>query len=151
MSLQDCRRAFCAVLLAGVFLGPAFAADRQFVGELDPYPHDMATRDNVIGAGTVTAVLEGNRLTIRGDFAGLSSPATGAYLRMGPAMGVPGQRIGALTITKSDSGQISGTITLSSAAIAALERNAVYVELDSAKAPDGNSWAWLQAPRADLS
>jgi hypothetical protein len=151
MSLQDRCRVFRAVLLAGFFAGPAFAADRQFVGEIDPFPHEMSTRDNVIGTGTVTAVLAGDRLTIRGDFTGLSSAATGAYLRMGLAMGVPGQRIGDLTITKATSGQISGTITLNAGAIAALERNALYVELDSAKAPDGNSWAWLQAPKADMS
>ena len=151
MSLQKRCRVFRAVLLAGFFAGPAFAADRQFAGELDPYPHDMSTRDNVVGAGTIIAVLAGDRLTIRGDFTGLSSAATGAYLRMGLAMGVPGQKIGDLTVTKGNSGQISGTITLSAAAIAALERNAVYVELDSAKAPDGNSWAWLQAPKADMS
>ena len=151
MSLQDRYRVFGAVLLAGLFVAPAFAADRQFVGEFDPYPHDMSTRDNVVGVGTVMAVLAGDRLTIRGDFAGLSSVATEAHLRMGLGMGVPGQRIGDLTITKANSGQISGTITLTAAAIAALERNAIYVELDSAKAPDGNSWAWLQAPKAGIS
>lgn len=151
MSLQDRRWFFRFVALAGFCAAPAFAADRQFVGEFDPFPHDMATRDNVIGAGTVTATLAGDRLTIRGDFTGLSSPATGAHLRMGLAMGVPGQVIGDLTITKADNGQVSGTITLSAPAIAALERNAIYVELDSAKAPDGNSWAWLQAPKVGMS
>ena len=151
MSLQDRCRVFGAVLLAGFLISPAFAADRQFTGEFDPYPHDMSTRDNVVGVGAVSAVLAGDRLTIRGNFAGLSSAATGAYLRMGLAMGVPGQRIGALTFTKADSGEISGTITLDAAAAAALERNALYVELDSVKAPDGNSWAWLEAPKADIS
>jgi len=151
MSLRDRRRVFRVVLLAAFFAGPAFAADRQFVAELDPFPHEMSTRDNVVGMGRITAVLAGDRLTIRGDFAGLSSAATGAHLRMGLAMGVPGQKIGDLTITGANSGQISGTITLNAAAIAALERNAVYVELDSTKAPDGNSWAWLQAPKADMS
>ena len=151
MSLRDCRRVFRAVLLSGLFAAPAFAADRQFLGEFDPYPHDMSTRDNVVGMGNVTAVLVGDRLSIRGDFTGLSSDATGAYLRIGLAMGVPGQRIGALAVTKASNGEISGTITLNAAAIAALERNAVYIELDSAKAPEGNSWAWLQAPKAGMS
>ena len=151
MSLQDRRWVFRLIVLAGFCVTPVFAADRQFLGEFDPFPHDMATRDNVIGAGTITAMLSGNRLTIRGEFAGLSSPATGANLRMGLAMGVPGQKIADLTITKADNGQITGTITLSAAAIAALERNAIYIELDSAKAPGGNSWAWLQAPKAGMS
>ena len=153
MPIKGCIRAACgSVFLIAIGMSPpANAVDRQFMGEFDPYPHDMTTRDNVVGMGTVTAELAGDRLTIRGDFRGLSSAATGAHLRMGLALGVPGQRIGDLTITKADSGQISGTITLTAAAIAALERNALYIELDSAKAPDGNSWAWLQAPKADIS
>ena len=153
MPIKGCIRvARRGVFLIAICLAlPVRAADRQFLGEFDPYPHDMSTRDNVVGVGKITAVLAGDRLTIQGNFAGLSSTATGAYLRMGLAMGVPGQRIGDLAITKGDSGQISGTIILSAAAIAALERNALYIELDSAKAPDGNSWAWLQAPKADMS
>lgn len=111
----------------------------------------MSTRDNVVGMGTISATLTGNQLTIRGDFSGLSSAATGAFLRLGAAMGVPGQRIGELAVTKAQAGQISGTIKLNAAAVAALNHNGLYVELDSAKAPEGNSWAWLQADQVGMS
>jgi hypothetical protein len=149
--LRDRCRAFWAVLLAAFLAGPVLAADRQYRGEFDPFPHDMSTRDNVVGFGKISATLAGDQLTVRGEFSGLSSSATAAFLRMGAAMGVPGPRIGEITVTKAAAGQISGTIKLNAAAIAALDRNGLYVELDSAKAPDGNSWAWLEADRAGMS
>jgi len=145
---ESVRPAFLlACLLAAA---PVSAADVQVRGTLDPFPHDMSTRDNVVGVGVVEATLAGDRLTITGRFSELSSPATGAQLRMGAAMGVPGPKIGDLVVTKANAGEISGTLKLSGAAIAALKSNALYVEIDSAKAPQGNSWAWLQA-RAGMS
>ncbi len=102
-------------------------------------------RDNVVGAGLVSATLAGNNLSITGQFSGLSSPATGAHLKMGTAMGVPGTTIAELSASHAASGQVTGTATLDTAQIAALKKGALYVELDSAKAPDGNSWAWLQS------
>ncbi len=138
----------CCLAAAAIFLFPlfpAFAADQQFQGELDPLPHDNSTRDNVVGTGTVSATLSGNTLTVSGSFSGLSSPASAAHLEMGLAMGVPGTVIGSLGATQGPNGQISGSIKLNAAEIAALKKGAVYVQLDSVKAPDGNSWSWLES------
>ena len=147
--MRDRCRVWTGIVLLAAFLAPpAYSGDRQFQGEFDPFPHDNSTRDNVVGTGAISATLAGGQLTIRGDFTGLSSPAVAASLRAGAAMGVPGQKIGELAITKADNGQVTGTVRLNAAAIAALNRNALYVEIDSAKAPDGNSWAWLEAPQA---
>ncbi|HVZ28195.1 MAG TPA: CHRD domain-containing protein [Rhizomicrobium sp.] len=134
-----------AILLAGLAAGPALAAGVQFAGEFDPMPHDNSTRANVVGEGRATAILSGNQLAIRGEFSGLSSPATGAHLDMGPAMGVPGNAIGALEVTKDVHGAISGTVKLTVDAVSALKKGALYVQLDSEKSPEGNSWAWLEA------
>ncbi len=135
-----------AVVFAILTAVPVFAADPQFEGELDPVPHDNSTRDNVVGTGMVSALLSGNTLTVSGNFAGLSSAATAAHLKMGLAMGVPGPSIGDLTATQATDGKISGSIKLNAAAIAALKKGGLYVELDSANAPDGNSWGWLENP-----
>lgn len=147
MSLRRCSGPVrSAILLVALLIAaPVSAADVQLRGALDPFPHDMSTRDNVVGIGMVEATLAGDRLTISGRFSDLSSPAIGAQLRMGLALGVPGPKIGDLIVTKADAGEISGTVKLSPAAIAALKNNALYVEIDSAKAPEGNSWAWLEA------
>lgn len=140
-------RAAAAVL--ALSFGPALAADTSYTTELDPVAHTAAERLAVLGVGKVTAELAGNQLTVRGAFSGLPSPATAAHLRMGLAMGVPGPVIGDLSATKSTAGEISGSVTLSSAQIAALEKSAIYVQLESERAPDGNLWGWLQSSAGD--
>jgi hypothetical protein len=143
---MPCIRAACAAacLAFALLLMPSLAAAQQFNGDLDPAPHDNSMRDNVVGSGTISAVLAGNSLSITGQFSGLSSPATEAHLKMGAAMGVPGATIAELSATHAASGQITGTVALNGAEIIALKKGALYVQLDSANAPDGNSWAWLQ-------
>lgn len=138
-----------AWLMMAFFFAPLPAAAGQFAGDLDPVPHDISMRDNVVGTGSVSADLSGTALHVSGKFAGLSSPATAAKLKMGVAMGVPGEAIGELTATHAADGEISGTVTLDQKEIAALKRGALYVELDSAKAPDGNSWGWLANGEGD--
>lgn len=144
---MPCIRAACAAayLALALLLTPSLAAAQQFTGDFDPVPHDNSMRDNVVGAGLVSATLAGNNLSITGQFSGLSSPASGAHLKMGAAMGVPGTTIAELSASHAASGQVAGTASLDTAQITALKKGALYVELDSAKAPDGNSWAWLQS------
>lgn len=133
---------------AAICLILAFAAApvvaQEYEGDLDPAPHDFSNRGDVVGAGVVSATLSGTTLTITGNFTGLSSPATSAHLRMGLAKGVPGATIGELNATHAAKGEISGSIKLNSAQIAALRKGALYIQLDSVKGKDGNSWAWLE-------
>lgn len=132
--------------LAAAFLlaaGPAFAAG--YAAELDPAPFDATNRADVIGSiGDVTATREGDKLTITGSFSHLTSNATAASLRMGLAKGVPGDAIATLTVTHAHAGQISGSVTLTPAQAAALAKQALYVRIDSEKAPDGNLQGWLE-------
>ena len=119
-------------------------AAQEYQGDLDPAPHDFSNRDDVVGTGIVSATLAGTTLTITGNFTGLSSPATMAHLKMGLAMGAPGATIGELSVTHAARGEISGSIKLNSAQIAALKKGALYIQVDSVKGTDGNSWAWLE-------
>jgi hypothetical protein len=123
---------------------PAWAAGQMFETDLDPFAFTPVTRANVVGIGKVSATLDGNTLTITGKFSELSSAATGAHLRMGLAMGVPGPVIGELTVTHESGGTISGTVTLNEAQVAALRHSAVYVQLESVKTPDGTLWGWFE-------
>jgi hypothetical protein len=125
-------------------LGPIWAAEPVFQGELDPFPFTPATRAVVAGIGTISATLDGNNLTIQGTFTDLPSPATAAHLRMGLAMGVPGAVIGELTVSHEVAGTFTGKVMLNDTQLAGLRRNAVYVQIDSVKAPDGNLWGWLE-------
>jgi hypothetical protein len=124
---------------------PSWAAAQAFQGEFDPCPFTPATRADVAGSGSFTASLDGTTLTITGKFSELSSPATAAQLRMGLAMGVPGPVIGELSVAHEVAGSISGKLTLSPEQLAALGRSAIYIRIDSAKAPDGAIWGWLEA------
>lgn len=136
-------RVGAAVIAANLILSPASAADAQFFSTLDPAPMTLATRGNVAGTGSVTAELTGNKLTVQGSFSGLTSAATKAQLRSGPMTGVPGDAFADLMVSSSESGTLSGTVTLDRAQRKALLAGALYVQIDSVKAPDGTLRAWL--------
>lgn len=124
-------------------LGTAWAAALSFEGEFDPCPFTPATRAYVAGVGTFTASLDGSTLSIQGKFSGLASPATAAHLRMGADLGVPGPAIADLAVPHEVAGVVTGTVTLSPEQLAALHRNALYIQIDSVKASDGTIWGWL--------
>jgi len=137
----------CAALL--LLATPALAA-ASYEAELDPAPFDAANRADVIGSiGNLTASLDGNTLTVKGTFSNFTSPATGGSFRVGLAKGVPGDAIGNLTVEHARQGAFSGTIKLTSAQLAALKREALYVRIDSEKSPDGNVQGWLEEAGKD--
>lgn len=123
------------------FSVPATAAD--FFSTFDPAPMTMATRADVAGTGSVNADLQGNKLTVQGSFSGLASAATKAQLHSGSMTGVPGEAFADLTVTPTAAGTLTGTVTLNRAQQKALLAGAIYVQIDSVKAPDGTLRAWL--------
>jgi hypothetical protein len=62
---------------------------------------------------------------------------------------IPGTTIGELTVAHDQSGAVSGKAKLGAAQLAALKRNAIFIRIDSEKAPDGNLEGWLE--RSDQS
>ena len=137
---------FCA---AGFLLAASPVLAAGYEAELDPTPFDATTRADVIGSiGNVTADLDGNTLTVHGSFSCLTSPATAGSFRIGLAKGVPGDAIGSLTVSHARQGEVSGSIKLSAAQKAARDRQALYLRIDSEKAPDGNLQGWLEVPAA---
>lgn len=129
-----------ALLLAAA---PAFAED--FEAQLDPAPFDATTRADILGSiGNITATLNGNTLTVSGSFQDLTSSATGASVRIGLAKGVVGDAVGPLTATRAPQGTLSGSVQLNAQQLDALKREAIYVRVDSEKAPEGNLQGWLE-------
>jgi hypothetical protein len=129
-----------AILCAAV---PAFAAE-SYQTDIGPTPKNGRQGANVQGRGTVLATLDNNKFSLQGKFSGLSSPATVARLHMGNVMGGTGPAIGDLKIVQAQSGEISGTFTLTRDQVAALKVGKLYVMLDSQSAPTGNLWGWFQ-------
>ena len=132
-------------LVAAMFFAaaPAIAAD-NYQTDIGPTPKNGRQGANVQGRGTVLATLDNNRFSLQGKFSGLSSPATEARLHMGNVMGGTGPAIGALKVAQAQSGEISGTFTLTPVQVAALKVGKLYVMLDSQSAPKGNLWGWFQ-------
>jgi len=132
------------VLALGLAAGPSLA--ESFETRLSPSPLTDGTRVNIAGEGRATASLDGNKLTIGGDFHGLTSAATTAELYDGLGIAIPGPKAFDLTVTQAASGTISGSLTLTAKQAAALRSGHFYVQINSQKAPDGNLTGWLLPP-----
>jgi hypothetical protein len=83
------------------------------------------------------------KLTIMGSFEGLKSPATIAQIHRSVAAGVRGPAILDLTVTKSTSGMVGGSVDLNAEQVESLRKGQLYIQIHSEKAPDGNLWGWL--------
>jgi hypothetical protein len=119
------------------------AAAEEFNARLGRVPVDSRNQTAVTGLGHAHAELDGNRLTIEGEFSGLAGPATTANLHLGRAVGVRGNAIHALQLTPATAGKVSASLELSASEVAALHAGRLYVQIHSESAPDGNLWGWL--------
>ena len=105
-------------------------------------PIDQTQTSTITGTGSVTATLNGAKLTVSGTFEGMKSPATIAQIHMGQR-GVRGPAVLDLQATKATSGTVSGTFDLTPQQLQDVQGSRFYVQLHSEKAPDGNLWGWL--------
>ncbi len=135
------RFRLAALALALLAAGPALA--QEFEARLGRVPVDSRTQSTVAGIGQATAELDGDRLEITGEFAGLLGPATQANLHMGRAVGVRGPVIHELTVAQSAEGRLEGSVRLTAEQIEALRAGRLYIQIHSESAPDGNLWGWL--------
>jgi hypothetical protein len=132
-------RALLIGLTGAMLLGlPAQAAD--YVANLGPMPLDDETKAVIAGRGQAEATIGQGRLTVTGDFHGLPSKATTAFLYLSPAIGVPGRQVLPLQLSGDTRGSISGTFKLTGAQAQALRTGRLYVQINSEKAPPGYVW-----------
>jgi hypothetical protein len=135
-----------AVLWAFVSLAGLAQGGEKFKTRLSPVPLGGGVSRNVVdGVGSVSAALIGNTLTITGSFEGLKSAATIAKVHQGKVMGARGPAISDLTVTQAQKGSISGTLKLTPPQVEALKKGQLYIQINSAGAPEGgaNLWGWL--------
>jgi hypothetical protein len=124
----------------------ALHADDNFNFRLSPGPRLVGTRADSSGSGQISAKLSGDTLVLDGSYRGLLGAPTAATLLMGPAPGVRGPKIAALTISSTTSGTINGSVKLRARELSAFRRGGLYIEIDSAEAPEGDLWGWLLPP-----
>lgn len=127
------------LLSAGIASGQS---GETFKGRLSAVPVDAVTARTTTGSGTITAVLEGNKLTINGKFESMNSPATVAHVHLAPR-GLRGPNVFNLTVTRAASGTIEGSITLTGGQVDQLKRGFYYVQVHTEKNPEGQLRGWL--------
>ena len=149
------RAMVCATaMVCAVFAACAALAQtpETYKVRLTPVAIDVSMMARVAGSGALTAVLNGNKLTINGSFSGLRSPATTAHIQRGLAKGVRGPAILDLHVSKqaadttrpnSYQAEIHDSAELSPEQLEDLRNARLYVQIDSEGAPDGNLWGWL--------
>lgn len=133
---------FGLVLTATLQLPPGAMRAR-----LSPVPVDATTQSTITGLGSATAVLSGTTLTIEGTYKGLRTAATTVKVFQSPQRGLRGTLVGQFAAGGGTAGTFSGTVTLTRDQAAAFASGLLYVQLQSEKAPDGNLWGWLLAPK----
>lgn len=139
------KYAIAGLLLAGLAaLAPTVhgQASRSFKTRLSAVPVS-AFNPSIVGSGTVTATLSGNKLSVNGTYEGLASPATQAKIFKSPKPGIRGEALLDLHVSGGTSGTISGQFDLTAAQVQELAASRYYVQLYSEKAADGNLWGWL--------
>src|SRR5215510_14354727 len=100
----------------------------NFRARLSPVPVESSTASKITGSGTVTATLDGSKLAINGTFQGMKSPATIAQVHMG-MRGVRGPVEFDLSVEKSQSGTVVGTIMLTKIQIDTLRKGWYYIQI----------------------
>ena len=113
---------------------------------LSPGPRLVGTRADSSGGGHFRVTLNGNALQLEGSYEGLLGTPTSARLLMGSAPGVRGPKVADLTISPHASGELRGSVKLDARALAAFRKGGLYVEIDSAEAPEGDLWGWIMPP-----
>ncbi len=140
------RLKFNSLLIGMLLLAICAAANtpknESYKVRLSTVPVDATMLSRVAGSGSLTAVLNGDRLTFSGSFRGLRSPATHASIHVGPK-GIPGPPIIDVAVPNATSGDVTGTVELTPSQIEDLRSAKLYVQIDSEKAPEGNLWGWL--------
>ena len=85
----------------------AQAPPTSFRARLTPVPVETSTAATITGSGTVTATVDGSRITLAGTFAGMKSAATIAQMHFG-ARGVRGPVEFDLTVENARAARSAG-------------------------------------------
>jgi hypothetical protein len=130
-----------AVVLACSALA-AQAAD-TFKVRLTPVPIEASTAAATKGTGSATGTLDGTTLKVSGSFSGLQGAATTAQLHEGPVTGVRGPAVADFTVPQAAAGSFTAEFHLTPEQAEGLRSGKLYLQIQSAAAPDGNLWGWL--------
>ncbi len=136
-----------SILVVTLALAAVQAAPGPMRARLAPVPIDLSMQEAIAGSGEATATLAGTSLAVEGTYKGLKSPATAVRVFDSPRPGMRGTLAGEFPSGGGTAGAFKGSITLTREQAAAYSKGLLYVQVHSEKAPDGNLWGWLTAPK----
>ncbi len=136
---------FHAIILTGLLVtsSQALAQTEIYRARLSPMPTTPQTVDEILGEGEVILTLQGNTLSVAGNFSGMSSAATMAHIHNGPPA-QPGPVMFQLELTTNgNGGELSAELELTDEQLQALQSNSLYVQIHSENNPPGELRGWI--------
>lgn len=134
-----------SLLFGALLFIPASAmAQDSYRVRLSPMPTTPQTVTTITGEGEVILTLNGNTLSVSGNFAGMSSVATMAHVHNGPPA-QPGPVVHQLQVSEATAGEISAELELSDEQVEALRNNELYIQIHSENNPPGELRGWIFA------
>ena len=132
------------ILVASLFISVAAQAQETYRARLSPMPTTPQTKDTITGEGEVFLTLNGNTLSVSGNYSGMSSVATMAHIHNGPAA-QPGPVVAQLVVPASTAGEVTAELELSDELIEALKNNSLYIQIHSETNAPGELRGWVFA------
>lgn len=117
-------------------------AQEVYRARLSPMPTTPQSVADITGEGEVILTLNGNALSVEGNFSGISSATTMGHIHNGPPA-QPGPVIHRLEVTAALSGNISAELELTDEQVSALRNNELYVQIHSENNAPGELRGWI--------
>ena len=117
-------------------------AQEVYRARLSPMPTTPQSVADITGEGEVILTLNGNALSVEGNFSGISSATTMGHIHNGPPA-QPGPVIHRLEVTAALSGNISAELELTDEQVTALRNNELYVQIHSENTAPGELRGWI--------
>ena len=125
-----------------VTLVTSVQAQEVYRARLSPMPTTPQTVTDITGGGEVILTLNGNALSVEGNFSGMSSATTMGHIHNGPPA-QPGPVVHRLEVTAAPNGNISAELELTDEQVSALRNNELYVQIHSENNAPGELRGWI--------
>ena len=128
--------------LSVTLVSTSVQAQEVYRARLSPMPTTPQSVADITGEGEVILTLNGNALSVEGNFSGISSATTMGHIHNGPPA-QPGPVVHRLEVTAAPNGNISAELELTDEQVTALRNNELYVQIHSENNAPGELRGWI--------
>ena len=132
----------CLFSLSVTLVSMSVQAQEVYRARLSPMPTTPQSVADITGEGEVILTLNGNALSVEGNFSGMSSATTMGHIHNGPPA-QPGPVVHRLEVTAAPNGNISAELELTDEQVSALRNNELYVQIHSENNAPGELRGWI--------